>query len=241
MSWSTSIIIIIKDNYKELFRSIEKSNFNFNEHEIIIYCNGAKSDVSMWLFKKKEKYQNITIVTSPSEAPFTNCINVAVQLSNSPKLCFLYDDMIVPKNFNDFLLEYYEAYSGHTFSNEALAPSKYAYNVDVNKIQTNHVNFPLVVSKNIFMASGGFEVMYPDGIFIEEDFLLKINLINKKIYKLNNYLFEFGGSKYNSKYYINNKDIAKQYFLNKWGIEYDEIFIGGKFNAPIEEVKYLKW
>jgi len=241
--YTTSVIVVANHNkeVKKLFTSLKYSNFNWEANELIIYCNGTDPKLVQWLYRKKEDYTNMIVISSPHKAPFTNCINVAVQLSNSPKLCFIYEDMRVPRSFQSFLDEEYTLYCGQAICSEKLAPAHYIEHDISTEFNDKIIHFPMVISKNLFMSVGGFEIMYPNGIFITEDLLLKVRLLHNIGHKLNKYMFEYTGIQYIDAQYLKDEELAHTYFVNKWSIPYTEIFISGKFHIPNENVKGVQW
>jgi len=241
--WKTSTIVVTQNGneIKELIKSIEQSNYDWKENEIIIYCNGSTPELVKWLYDKKQKYNNIVVISSPNESPYTNCLNVSTYLSDSPKLCFLYDDMKVPKNYQDFLDEENTLYCGQCISAEELAPNKYREINIENQYTENIIHYPFVIDRHILFTLGNFEIMYPNGLYIEEDLVLKYKLNFDWVGCNNKYQFEFKGLNYSNALYLKEDELAKRYFKNKWGLNVEEIFINGKFYPPIEQMRYLTW
>jgi glycosyltransferase involved in cell wall biosynthesis len=179
--------------------------------------------------------------------PFS--INLGAYYAINPWLLILNDDNVFPKNWDTILLNQMD-------KNKIISPNqiekdksifnftKYDFgtidnfryedfleteptlreNTDLTK---DGEIFPFCINKKLFMAVGGFDLVYPSPFVCDWDFFLKLELLGVEFFrtrKLNFYHFGSMATKKSSNledanHFKNSEHIASEVFAQKWGFE----------------------
>jgi len=179
--------------------------------------------------------------------PFS--INLGAYYSINPWLLILNDDNVFPKNWDTILLNQMN-------KNLVISPNQIERNESIFNFvkydfgtidnfkyedflekepslrEGDHLTndgeiFPFCISKKLFMAVGGFDLVYPSPFVCDWDFFLKLELLGIQFYRtrqLNFYHFGSMATKKSSSaedadYFRNSENIASEVFSQKWGFE----------------------
>lgn len=106
--------------------------------------------------------------------------------------------------------------------------------------------FPFCISKKLFMAVGGFDLIYPSPFVCDWDFFLKLELLGIKFYRTRNVNFyHFGsiatkksGDNQDASFFSQSENIASDVFTRKWGFA-PSINMPSNSHLP-QNSKYIK-
>lgn len=208
----TVSIIIVNCNgrrfLKRLFETIQAQTFqNF---EVIFVDNDSKDDSVAFIEKK---YGSAKIVRSENLGYGSGC-NIGAVNATGKYLAFLNEDMHLPENFLENMIEFRKNLSGQEKiggisckmvdfnSNPSLSPPTLGGTIDIFGFAVGNKNpkdvfvisgSPFFISRELFEKIGGFnEMIFIYGEDVDLSWRLKIfgynNFINN-----NTYLFHYGG------------------------------------------------
>lgn len=208
----TVSIIIVNYNgrrfLKRLFETIQAQTFqNF---EVIFVDNDSKDDSVAFI---EEKYGSAKIIRSENLGYGSGC-NIGVANAIGKYLIFLNEDMYLPENFLESMIEFRENLSGQEKiggvsckmvdfdSNPSLSPPTLGGMIDIFGFAVKNKNpkgifvisgSPFFISRELFEKIGGFnEMIFIYGEDVDLSWRLKIfgykNFINN-----NTFLFHYGG------------------------------------------------
>lgn len=175
--------------------------------------------------------------------------NLGVYYAINPWVLIVNEDNVFPKNWDSILLNQMKknivispnqierdesifqfiTYNFGTIDNFRYAdfleiePTLREYNGLTNDGET----FPFCISKKLFMAVGGFDLIYPSPFVCDWDFFLKLELLDIQFYRTRELNFYHFGSmstknssnKEDAKYLRNSESVASQVFAQKWGFD----------------------
>jgi hypothetical protein len=177
--------------------------------------------------------------------PFS--INIGVYYANNSHILVVNDDNVFPKEWDKILSKY-------NYNNFIISPNQIEANPSIfNFIQYDFGDidsfryeefiskepefrnssepsndgeiFPFCMSKKLFMASGGFDIIYPSPFVCDWDFFLKLELLGLRFARTREINFYHFGSiatknskdKEDSESFKLSESLASQIFVQKWG------------------------
>lgn len=219
---------------------------SFDTNEIICVIDGYL-EIYKNLITKYKKHSNIHFVINHENQGMPFSINSGVSYANNKWIIVLNDDNVFPKNWDSILSKY-------EYENFVISPNQIERNPSIfNFVQHDFGNtfnfryeeflteepkfrdnsgltndgeiFPFYMSKKIFMACGGFDLIYPSPFICDWDFFLKLELLGiqfARTRELNFYHFGSIATKNSNNiedanYFKDSEHEAANIFLNKWG------------------------
>lgn len=217
-----------------------------DSNELICIIDGYE-DMYSEIIDKYKNYNNIHYIINSQNQGMPFSINIGVSYANNSWILILNDDNVFPHNWDNILTKY-------KYKNFVISPNQIERNPSIfNFIQydfgdlsnfkyqaflseepkfrnndglTNDGEiFPFYMSKKIFMACGGFDLIYPSPFICDWDFFLKLELLGVQFARtreLNFYHFGSVATKNSnnledSNAFKESEHEAAKIFLNKWG------------------------
>lgn len=215
-------------------------------NECLCIIDGYESMYSS-LFEKYKAFNNIRFIINPDNQGMPFSINIGVFHANNGWILVLNDDNVFPKGWDSILSKY-------QYENLVVSPnqierdpsifnfiqydfgdlSNFRYKEFLEKepgfritgeLTNDGEIFPFYMSKKIFMACGGFDLIYPSPFICDWDFFLKLELLGiqfGRTRELNFYHFGSVATKNSTDIqealsFKQSENEASNVFFNKWG------------------------
>jgi glycosyltransferase involved in cell wall biosynthesis len=200
------------------------------------------------LINKYQPHNNIHFILNENNQGMPFSINNGVYYASSQWILIINDDNVFPMSWDSTLYKYRS--SDLVISPNQIEKHPSIFNFiqhdfgDVNNFrydeflkaepsfrQSGLSNdgeiFPFFMSKKLFMAVGGFDLIYPSPFVCDWDFFLKLELLNTKFSRTRDINFYHFGSVATKKSkdrtdadkFSNSEIIASQVFYKKWGFQ----------------------
>jgi glycosyltransferase involved in cell wall biosynthesis len=223
-------------------KSFSDTTFFKDTSEIICIIDGFH-EMYTDLIKQYAENKNIKFIINPQNHGMPFSINAGVYASETDWILVINDDNVFPMHWDKIISE-------HTKPDTVLSPNqiestdsifnfvKYDFgNIDnfrysdflaieptlrEDELTPDGEIFPFVIHKKLFMAAGGFDLVYPSPFICDWDFFLKLELLNINFLRMRNLNFYHFGSIATKKSaeaqaFNVSENIASQIFYHKWG------------------------
>lgn len=216
-----------------------------NNIELICIIDGYESMYSE-IMDKYKNYNSIHYIINAENHGMPFSINAGVSVANNSWILVLNDDNVFPYSWDSILAKY-------QYENFVISPNQIERNDSIfnfikydcgsisnfryqeflteepkfrdNGLTNDGEIFPFYMSKKIFMACGGFDIIYPSPFICDWDFFLKLELLGiqfARTREINFYHFGSIATKNSnnledSNAFKESEREAANIFFNKWG------------------------
>lgn len=217
-------------------------------NELICVIDGHV-DMYQEIINSYKTHTNIHFIKNTNNRGMPLSINMGVYYANHSHILIINDDNVFPKSWDSVLFQYIEE-DDLVISPNQIERNPSIFNFiqhdfgDINnfdykafleqeplmrtdKLSDDGEIFPFFMSKKLFMAVGGFDVIYPSPFVCDWDFFLKLELIQTRFARtraINFYHFGSVATKNstntNDAYkFSQSEQFASQVFYQKWGFQ----------------------
>jgi len=216
-----------------------------NDNELVCVIDGF-SDMYQELFDKYKEHEYIKFLVNPQNRNMPYSINIGVYTALNEYILVINDDNVFPKAWDIVLSKL--SNENHVISPnqiERTGPSIFNFEIHdfgdpdnfrytefleqepsyrKDEVTQDGELFPFYMSKKKFMASGGFDLIYPSPFVCDWDFFLKLELLGLEFYRARNINFYHFGSiatkhSEDSASFHESEEVSSKIFHAKWGFQ----------------------